>query len=114
MNEIDRECLTDMLEAARDAVSLLGPRGVTELDADRRTLLAVRLAIQMIGEAASRVSAEGRADLPGVPWGKITGMRHRLVHGYRTIDTAVILDTVREHLPPLIAILADARVDEDQ
>jgi uncharacterized protein with HEPN domain len=112
MNEFDRQWLTDMLESARDAASLLGSRGVAELDTDRRTLLAVRLAIQTIGEAATRVSPQARADLPDVPWSDIIGMRHRLVHGYRAISTVLIVETVRGHIPPLIKILESAGLDE--
>ena len=114
MNEFDRQWLTDMLESAREAVSLLGARGVVELEADRRTLLSVRLAIQTIGEAATRVSPEAQTELADIPWSKIIGMRHRLVHGYRTISTTLIIDTVRDHVPPLIAILEAAGLEEDE
>ena len=113
MNEFDRQWLADMLESAREAISLLGARGAADLDADRRTLLSVRLAIQTIGEAATRVSPQGQAEFPKIPWSNIIGMRHRLVHGYRTISTTLIVDTVRDHLPPLIAILDAAGVEED-
>ena len=112
MHELDREWLTDMLESAREAVSLLGALDAAELDADRRTLLSVRLAIQTIGEAATRVSARRQAEFPQIPWSNIIGMRHRLVHGYRTISTTLIVDTVRVHQPPLIAILEAAGVEE--
>ena len=111
MNERDPEWLIDMLESARQASLLLGTRGVAELDADKRTLLSVRLATQMIGEAATRVSPQGQAQLPEVPWSNIIGMRHRVVHGYRTINTTLIVDTVREHIPPLIAVLEAAGLE---
>ncbi len=101
-----------MLESAREAVSLLGPLDAAQLDSDRRTLLSVRLAIQTIGEAATRVSAGGRAELPQIPWSNIIGMRHRLVHGYRTISTTLIVDTVRNHIRPLIDVLEAAGVEE--
>jgi uncharacterized protein with HEPN domain len=112
MNDIDREWLIDMLEYAREARSLLGAGGADELDADRKTLLAVRLAIQTVGEAATRVSPQAQAEFPQIPWNRIIGMRHRLVHGYRTIATTLIVDTVRDHIPPLIAILEAAGVEK--
>jgi uncharacterized protein with HEPN domain len=116
MNEVDREWLTDMLEHARKAVSMLGPRDVAQLDAepDKVTLYAVSYCVSGIGEAAGRVSSEGQAEFPTIPWGKVIGMRHRIVHGYRTRSTEVLVDTVRERLPPLIAILTEARVEEDE
>jgi uncharacterized protein with HEPN domain len=109
MNEFDREWLTDMPESTREAGLLLGTRDAAELDGDRRTLLAIRLAIQTVGEAATRVSPQGQAELSAIPWNKIIGMRHRLVQGYRTISTTLIVDTVRDHIPPLIATLEAAR-----
>jgi uncharacterized protein with HEPN domain len=110
MNDVDREWLRDMLENAREAVSLLGVRDATELDADRRSLTIVTL-----GEAASHVSQQGQIELPEIPWKDIIGMRHRLVHGYRTRSTAIVVDTVHNHLPPLIAALEEARVvDRDE
>lgn len=112
MNEVDREWLKDMPGYAREAVSLLGSNGAAQLDADRKTLFAVSHAILTVGEAASRVSRQGQAEFPGIPWKDIVGMRHRLVHGYRTRSTAIVIDTVRNHLPPLIAILEKAGIDE--
>jgi uncharacterized protein with HEPN domain len=113
MNEIDREWLKDMLECAREAISLLGNRSATELDADRRSLLAVIQSVVTVGEAASHISRQGQAELPGIPWRDIIGMRHRLVHGYRTRSTAILVDTVRDHLPPLVAILERVGLAED-
>ena len=112
MNEFDREWLTDMLDSAREAVWLLGARSAAELEADRRTLLAVRLPIQTIGEAAGRVSPQGQSELPEIPWNKIIGTRHRLVHGYRSISATLIVDTVRDHIPPLISSIEAARVED--
>jgi uncharacterized protein with HEPN domain len=114
MNEVDREWLKDMLESAREAVSLLGARDATELDSDRRSLLAVIHSIVTLGEAAGHVSQQGQTELPGIPWKDVIGMRHRLVHGYRTRSTAIVVDTVRNHLPTLIATLEKARVDKDE
>jgi uncharacterized protein with HEPN domain len=114
MHEIDREWLTDMVEHARAAVSILGERNAAQLDADTTALFAVSHAVLILGEAANRVSQERQAAFPGIPWSKVIGMRNRIVHGYRTRSTSVLVDTVREHLPPLIAILEEARVEEDE
>jgi len=113
MNEFDREWLKDMLEYASKAVRVLGPANVESLAVDETKLLAVSYAIQVVGEAASRVSPEARKEFPMVPWGDVVGMRHRLVHGYRARSPQVIAETVRAHLPPLIAMLEQALGDED-
>ena len=114
MDEFDREWLKDMLEYASKAVRILGSQDAAALEADETKLLAVSLAVQVVGEAAARVSGDGRAALPQIPWTDIIGMRHRLVHGYRTRSPRVIAGTVREHLPPLISALKQALGNEDQ
>ena len=113
MNEIDRERLTDMLDYARKAVSILGSKEDAEVDADVTTLFALTYAVQVIGEAAGRVSPEGQAEFPTIAWRKIVGMRNRLAHGYSDNQTAIIVGTVRTDLPLLIDILEDARVEDD-
>ena len=114
MDEIDREWLTDMLEHARAAVTILGERDAAQLDSDTTTLFAVSHAVLILGEAANRVSPKGQTAFPGIAWSKIIGMRNRLVHAYRTRSAPVLVDTVRNHLPSLIAILEEARVEEDE
>jgi uncharacterized protein with HEPN domain len=61
--------------------------------------------IEIVGEAANRVPQETRATLPSVAWPQIINMRHRLVHGYDTIDFGIVWDTVQEDLPRLAAAL---------
>ena len=67
-------------------------------------LALVRL-IEIIGEAAARVSPEGQREYPSIPWPKIIGMRNRLIHGYDEVDLDVLWDTIEFDLPPLITTL---------
>ena len=112
MNRLDRERLEDMLQHAETAVRLLGSADPAGLAADDRTYLAVRKAIEIVGEAANQVSEECRATLPEISWFDAIAMRHRLVHGYRTIHPVVVVGTVRDDFPPLIAALERALKDE--
>ncbi len=105
MDDLDFELLRDMLRHAEIATKLLGPSGATELVADERSYLAIRHALQVVGEAASRVSEGGRMTLPEVPWSLVVGMRHHLVHGYRQVRAEIIVKTIREDLPGLVAAL---------
>lgn len=61
--------------------------------------------IQVIGEAASRVSKPFREANPQIPWRAIIGMRHKVVHDYMAVDLDRVWDTVSEELPSLIAEL---------
>ncbi len=97
--------LWDMREFARDAASIA--EGLTEerLKASRLDQLALAKAVELIGEAASRVSKEFRDGHPEVPWSAIIGMRNRLVHDYRRIDFARVWGIVQRDIPPLLATL---------
>jgi uncharacterized protein with HEPN domain len=56
--------------------------------------LALTRCIEVIGEAAARVSGELKASHPEVPWADIIGMRNRLVHAYFEIDLVRVCDTL--------------------
>ena len=57
--------------------------------------------LQIIGEAASRVSTETQNRFPQIPWGKMIGMRHVLVHGYFEIDLDIVWTVLENDLLPL-------------
>ena len=111
MDEVDRDYLADMLNHADFAVSLLGSGDARAITADRAKFAALCHFVQTTGEAANRVSAEGWSGLAELPWQKIIGMRHRLVHGYRTVAVDLVVGTVRDDLPDLIASLRRALED---
>ncbi len=108
MNDDDRDYLADMLRYAEVAVSVLASSRPSDLVADAPKLLPLLHAVQTVGEAARHISPDTRADLDDVPWTDVIGMRHRLVHGYRRTRTEVVVKTVRDDLPPLIASLRRA------
>jgi uncharacterized protein with HEPN domain len=62
-------------------------------------LFAVVRAIEILGEAASQISAETRATHAGIPWRAIIGMRNRLIHAYSEINTEIIWQTVTQEFP---------------
>jgi len=101
----DKASLSDMLTHAREAAALLGNAGREELAANRLLQLALTRLVEIIGEAANRVSDDGRSKHVEIPWADIVGMRNRLVHGYDVIDYDVLWDTVTVDLPPLIKAL---------
>lgn len=98
--------LRHMLRAAEEAVALSRGRTRQDLADDRLLELALTKLVETIGEAASRVPAGTRAEAPAIPWPEIVTMRHRLVHGYDTVDLDMLWATVNEDLPALIPVLA--------
>ncbi len=79
-----------MIDAAEAVDAFMAERNRAELDSNRMLLFAVVRAIEVLGEAAARVSDETRQTAPDIPWNAIVGMRNRLVHGYFNIDVDIV------------------------
>lgn len=105
MRRDDTILLQHMLDAAREAMAFAQGRGRPALDDDRMLVLSLVKETEIIGEAAYRISAATRAQLPGIPWQDIIGMRHRLVHAYFDINLDILWRTVQDDLPGLVAAL---------
>ena len=97
--------LRHMLDYAREAISLTGGRTREDLDQDRLLQLGMVRLIEIIGEAAARVTRETQAPYPHIPWLQITGMRNRLIHGYDSVDYNILWQTIKVDLPSLVADL---------
>ncbi|RKY61774.1 MAG: hypothetical protein DRP95_02400 [Candidatus Latescibacterota bacterium] len=97
--------LRHMLDAAKDALSFVADKSRDDLDADRMLTLSLVKCIEIIGEAASRLSKECRKMYPQIPWSDIIGMRNRLIHAYYDVNLDVLWQTVMKDIPPLIAHL---------
>ena len=69
-------------------------------------------AIEIVGEAASKISEECREDFPQIPWTNIIGMRNRLIHAYFDLNLDILWKTITEDLPPLIAELEKILLSE--
>jgi uncharacterized protein with HEPN domain len=108
MTPDDDARLRHMLEAARDAMGFMEDCSREDLDRDRKLALAIVKCIEIIGEAAAKVTAETRQSNPSIPWPAIVGMRNRLIHGYFEIDLDRVWNTVRINLPPLVEMLVEA------
>lgn len=81
MRDDDRVRIRHMVDAAETLGRLMAGRKREDLDGDRMLLFAVVRAMEVLGEAAVRVSDETQASATDVPWASIVGMRNRLVHG---------------------------------
>lgn len=94
-----------MLEAANDALSFTRDKTRSSLDTDKMYRLSIIRCIEIIGEAASRLSKECYDEFPQIPWQNIVNMRNRLIHAYYDINLDTVWSTVIEDLPPLAAEL---------
>jgi uncharacterized protein with HEPN domain len=67
--------------------------------------LALTRQVEIIGEAAHKLSSECRESIPGIPWAQIIGARHRIVHAYFDIDLEIVWATVNRDFPAMIPAL---------
>lgn len=109
----DEALLVDILLAAREARDLCQNLSRDDFVDDRLVQLAVEKLIEIIGEAASRMTPTALAYLPALPWRDIVGMRHRLVHDYRNVNLTKVWQVIDEDLRPLIAAI-EAVVPPDE
>jgi uncharacterized protein with HEPN domain len=91
-----------MIEAAQTACGFVSGRTRSDLDSDRMLVFALVRAIEIVGEAASKVSTETREAAGDVPWTSIVSMRNRLIHAYFDVDHEVVWKTATEELPQLL------------
>lgn len=97
--------LRHMLDHAREAVELSRDCTLEDIREQRIMNLALVRLIEIIGEAATRVSESMRSKHADIPWREIIAMRNRVIHGYDSVDFKVLFDVIQLDLPPLIESL---------
>jgi uncharacterized protein with HEPN domain len=98
----DRIRLQHMLDAAQEAITFANGLDQKGFVNDRMRLLSVVKSIEIIGEAATKVSPTLKQQANQIPWDDIKGMRNRLIHAYFDINMDVVWQTVKTDLPALI------------
>ncbi len=98
----DSTRLRHMLDHAIEASQMAEGRSRSDLDQDRQLNLALVRLMEIVGEAAGRVSQQTFENHPGIPWPDIVSLRNRLIHGYDEVDFDILWDIISLDLPPLI------------
>jgi uncharacterized protein with HEPN domain len=65
-------------------------------------MLAIIKSIEIIGEAASKVTDTFKTKNSNIPWNDIINMRNRLIHAYFDVNLDIVWQTVKTDLPDLI------------
>lgn len=105
MPKDDRVYVGHMLDMARKALAAMGGKTRKDFDGDEILRIALAHMLQVIGEAGRKVSPEFCAKHPAIPWKRIVGMRHKVVHDYLSIDDDVVFETVDKELRALVVQL---------
>ena len=104
----DRLPMQQMLEHAREAVEMTRDRTRADLLENRMFQLALLKLVEVVGEAARRVSPEGQTRYRDIPWRDAITTRNRISHEYDRIDYDIVWDTITDDFPPLVAALERA------
>ena len=94
-----------MIEAAESAINFVTGRQRADLNSGQMLLFALIRAIEVVGEAASRVTEITRRSAADIPWSSVVSMRKRLIHAYFDVDNDVVWKTATEELPALLSKL---------
>ena len=96
-----------MLAAAKEAIEFTAGKSREDLEKDRMLSLAIIKSIEIIGEAASKVTETFKTENISIPWNDIINMRNRLIHAYFDVNLDIVLQTIKTDLPELIKALEE-------
>lgn len=112
MPKDDQIYIGHMLDTARKIRDKTQGVSHEQYDTDENLRLALVHLVQVLGEAARRVSPTMQAAHPDIPWRAITGMRHKIVHDYLDVDEDIVWAVATRDIPPLLAMLEPILSDE--
>jgi uncharacterized protein with HEPN domain len=96
-----------MVDAAGKAIRFTQSKKRIDLDTEEQLALALVRLVEIIGEAASKVTDETKAQFSAIPWKNIIGTRHRIIHAYENVDYDILWQIVHTDLPILVQQLED-------
>lgn len=73
---------------------------------DEKTTDAVVRNLEIIGEAATQLSADFKKQHPVIPWSQISGLRNRIVHDYAGVDLRLVWHILQTAIPDLAGQIA--------
>jgi uncharacterized protein with HEPN domain len=102
----DLKYIWDMLDAARTLIEITRSKSLSDYESDKIIRLSVERSIEIIGEAARRVSEPFQLAHPAIAWRAIIATRHVIAHEYGDLKHDKIWRIAVSHVPGLVALLA--------
>jgi uncharacterized protein with HEPN domain len=112
MKPDDKIRIMHMIDAAEEALFFVADSSGEDFSKNRMLILSVIKEIEIIGEAASKISEGTKSEFAYIPWQDIVGMRNRLIHGYFDVNVKLVWNTIKNNLPSLIISLKKI-IEED-
>ena len=118
LNENDLSFLIDIADCIMDINEFTSGIQLDEFKKDKMRKLAVERQLEIIGQAANKISKETQDILNNIPWGIIIGLRNKLAHDYGEILAeriwAISKDSIQELLKELEKIDALKKYIEEK
>jgi uncharacterized protein with HEPN domain len=116
MPKSDLVLLREMLDLINETNGFTSGYSLLTFLEDQKTIKAIALNIQFLGETANQLSTTFTDSYQQIPWRKIVGLRHKIVHHYMSIDPEIIWDITHKDLPllqnQLTSILSNLETQE--
>mgnify|MGYP001329820347 CR=1 FL=1 len=105
--------LRHMLDATQKAIRFTTGKSRSDLVTDEQLSLALVRLVEILGEAAAKVTIDVQQKYSAIPWRQIIGTRNRLIHGYEDVNMDILWQIITHDLPPLVKILQTAIESEE-
>lgn len=113
MNIDDKEKVKHMLDAAQQVKEFVKEKCRDDLDKEPMLLHALVRLLEIIGEAANRISPEVQHRYTEISWIDIISMRNRLIHGYFNVNLDIVWKTAIQDIPVLVEQLNKLKNNEE-
>ncbi|AFY36880.1 protein of unknown function DUF86 [[Leptolyngbya] sp. PCC 7376] len=101
----DQEILLDAIEACNLILQFSQGYNYTNFEEDKKTQSSVLYQIAILGETTNRFSTKFIAENPQIPFHAIRGMRNRVIHEYKEVDSSILWEVIRIDIPNLLSSL---------
>jgi uncharacterized protein with HEPN domain len=98
--------LRHMSDSANAILAFVHGKNRKDLDTDRLLLSGILRELEILGEAAGKVSQQTKEVFPELPWKQMIGMRNRLIHAYFDVDHDIVWKTIKDFLPSFTITLS--------
>lgn len=98
----DAALLQDMLDASEAVVRYVAGKSKDQFVGDEILRNAVERRLEIVGEAARKVSSSLQASHPDIPWQKIMATRHILAHDYDVVNPEIVWRIATVYVPALV------------
>jgi uncharacterized protein with HEPN domain len=109
INRKDLSNLYDMYKYSIEVSQFIKGLRYYHFEKDNKTIRAVERSLELIGEAANKISDETKTVFSVIPWHELRGLRNRLAHEYGSIVIFRIWENAKKDIPLLIKELKNIK-----